>query len=920
MLNQLSLRQNFKKVFSKEAVFSVLKSFIPYFLAVLIVLTSGYAKVTTRQGSFNSKVLLILLAVAIIFVVTFMLLLPKSFVRFIAHPIENKIYNKKRFYIAAITIIAILTFFTIYYFKGNEITTLAHYLLLIVFGFSFAVITSFKKFVRYYNNTFIFISIFSLILYVFAIFSKEANLFTAMFSNKNGILYYSYSDLFFFVNKGVPRNYGPFWEPGIYSLFLLVGIVFEILFIDKPRWFFVIVYGVSLLTTFSTSGIILAIFVAPLFFTKSNNKKIFYISLAVTFVLIFVFVLLGQPTFNIPFFSTVFSKLFSSAGLVSFTTRLLSPLYGLYLGMASFGIGYGPNIFDNLYEKLLLFGNTVTIAQTSTFGWLSGSFGIMGFIFCIACLMLIFSYLKNEFNTGTAVIVTFLTFFIINCEPMYAFSLFWVLFMFPIAWHFKRVLEEYQHNGTLYSSISKSNSGVKLTISNLSWSLIIKVAALLIGLLLYPLYVKYFGNKTEIAASNGELTTFGTVGLGAWLVILQILSWILTFDIGIGNGLKNKVVEAVNQNRRHDLKKYISCSYISNLIIISLLLLVGLPLLFSIDFNSALKISTTVISPKILKTAFALAFVSICLEFFFKIVLNIYQALQMQVVASITPLISTLLLLAYVSIVRIEDVNSALLSISAYYIFSVNFPLIILTIILFSKRFRDCIPSIKEWSFSYAKSIISLGGVYFLIQIFLLVINSTNKLIISNVYGPSFVANYEPYSKIFSAICAVGSAISLPIWTLTIRADVKKDYGWMKKMEKAMFALSVLFALGSFFAAAVLQILFNIWLKDETILVDYIKAFLFAFWASASICSYFVTAFSNGFKFLKPQIIVFGVGALIKLPIFMFVRALAPNVDWIILIAIDALIMTTNAVVNGIINHIIISKKNGKVAWYKISI
>ena len=263
----------------------------------------------------------------------------------------------------------------------------------------------------------------------------------------------------------------------------------------------------------------------------------------------------------------------------------------------------------------------------------------------------------------------------------------------------------------------------------------------------------------------------------------------------------------------------------------------------------------------------------------------------------------------------IEHLSSpALIAISTFYIFSVNIPLIVLTIILFKTEFKDSKPSFKEWSFKVARSVVSLGGLFFAIQMCLLVINSTNKVIISNSFGAETVSTYEPYLKIFSAICAVASAVSLPIWTLVLRADSLKDYEWIRKMEKTTLKIVFVFAFGSLLAASLLQIIFNFWLGSETFTISYFKAFMFAIWAIASISSYFVSAFSNGLKILKPQIIVYGISAVAKPPLFFLIRYLFPGVDWTVLIIIDATIMTVYSVVLVIMNRRVLKQREKSIS------
>ena len=893
------------------SAFNFIKNYIfPFLVAALILLTSGHARTTTRQGDFNKITLIALFIFALIFIVLFFIKTPTKVYKSFLHPIKEKLYKNPLIYTVIIPIIA-LAIFALYYWKhANTLTTVGHYLLLIAFSFCFALSVPFKTFIKYFNKTLSFLAILSLIMFFMTLQAGRMPFYTSTFNSVNEACYRSFLDLYFRIDVGNPRNYGPFWEPGIFSLVLIIGIVFELLGKDRPNWINVLIYSATIFTTLSTSGMILLTFCLPLYFGKKKHRYPFYISLVISAALVWFFIYLGDPTHKVPFFSEVFSKLFNNSSQAgSFKTRLDSPIYGGVLFLESKGLGFGPNLFDALYLELKLNGETTSIAQTSTFGWLIGSFGILGCYFIIVFIIALFWYFFKRYNLRTALLVVAFTLVVTNCEPMYAFSFFWVIAMYPISYLIKRSYEKRGFNETLDESVSKSNVGTKLTFNNLSGSLVIKVLTLFIGLFTYPLYIKYFANQTSIMGLNNIETTHGSIALGAWLVILQILSWVLTFDMGIGNGLKNKIVAALNENRREDVKKYISCSYVVNFVIIFFVLVVGTKIIDYINFNDILKISEEVIPLKTLQLSFKLAFISICLEFFLKIVLNIYQALQKETVASAIPLVSTVLLLIFVSITKIENMGDALVAISTFYIFSINIPLLILTIICFLTVLKDCRPSFNKWSFKVAKSIITLGGLYFLIQIFLLVINSTNRVIISNNYGASVVTEYEPYLKIFSALTMVGSAISMPLWTLTVRADVRHDYMWIKKTKKMAIYIIILFTIGAALVATFLQLIFNLWLGESTIKVDYLKAGLFALWSVVTVASYFASAFSNGLQILKPQLIIYGVGSIIKIPLFILMKRIVPSLDWISLIIIDSFIMLIASLTMLILNDLAIKKR-----------
>ena len=50
---------------------------------------------------------------------------------------------------------------------------------------------------------------------------------------------------------------------------------------------------------------------------------------------------------------------------------------------------------------------------------------------------------------------------------------------------------------------------------------------------------------------------------GLWAVILSFLHWIVFFDLGIANGVKNKLAESLSKENWDDARAYISSGYIA---------------------------------------------------------------------------------------------------------------------------------------------------------------------------------------------------------------------------------------------------------------------------------------------------------------------------------------------------------------------
>ena len=94
------------------------------------------------------------------------------------------------------------------------------------------------------------------------------------------------------------------------------------------------------------------------------------------------------------------------------------------------------------------------------------------------------------------------------------------------------------------STISKDRT--KNYFKQLKVSFLFKVLAIGASFLIIPIMIKFLGNEQY----------------GIWSTLLSIISWIVLFDIGIGNSLRNKISEALVKNDKKKARDYISTAYV----------------------------------------------------------------------------------------------------------------------------------------------------------------------------------------------------------------------------------------------------------------------------------------------------------------------------------------------------------------------
>lgn len=371
--------------------------------------------------------------------------------------------------------------------------------------------------------------------------------------------------------------------------------------------------------------------------------------------------------------------------------------------------------------------------------------------------------------------------------------------------------------------ISKNRS--KNYIKQLKGSFIFKGLAIFASFLLIPLIIKYLGIEQY----------------GIWSTLLSIASWIILFDIGIANGLRNKISESLAEENKLKTKHYISTAYII-LGIISLSLI--LFFLIISEYISWQKVFNTIsISNQELKYVVNIIFVFLFLNFWISIINQVFNGFQKTSLVVFNQFLSNAFSLFTIFLLY-KFSESSLIKLAIAYGISLLFSSLILSI-WFYKKNSEFIPKIIFFGVDYLKPILSLGFKFFILQIGVVVILMSDKILITQLFGPEYVTSYDVVFKLFSIISVIHGILLAPLWSSYSDAYHRNDMEWIKKTIKNQLKIYLLIIASTILLALLSKPIIYIWIgKDfiiDNMLIVSIAFFILVFcWNN--IFSYFINS------------------------------------------------------------------------------
>lgn len=384
---------------------------------------------------------------------------------------------------------------------------------------------------------------------------------------------------------------------------------------------------------------------------------------------------------------------------------------------------------------------------------------------------------------------------------------------------------------------------------NINLSFVFRLSGILVSYLLVSVTLTYLDQERY----------------GIWVTLTSVLSWMEYLDFGLGNGLRNRLAESITEGKKDKTRALISTGYLIMLLFV-LPVALALPFLSRmVDWPSFFK--TNSVSQNELKMLVLLVGSLFVVNFVLSFLRQVLFSFQKAAWVSFSGLFSSFIALGSILLLRSFG-NSSLLLLGIFLALSSTVSYLALSILFFARRI-EFLPSYSYVDFRSLPKAASLGLKFFVIQIAGLVIFTTDNLIITRVLGPAEVTPYNISYKLFNVLLIVSTTILTPLWSGYTDAYYQKDYVWIERIIKKQIKLMRYVILIAGLLVLSGQFLIRIWTVG---LVD-VSHFLLLAMAAFTIISIWNNIFAyfvNGVGMLKPQIITAVVGAVINIPLSIF--------------------------------------------------
>ena len=329
---------------------------------------------------------------------------------------------------------------------------------------------------------------------------------------------------------------------------------------------------------------------------------------------------------------------------------------------------------------------------------------------------------------------------------------------------------------------------------NIGIGVLIKPLSMILSFVYVPLAIGYLGNARY----------------GIWATISSFTQWFSMFDIGIGNGMRNKLAASFAVDDKKKSSEITSTAYlVIGRISLSILavftainIIIDLPKLMNIDLQS-----------DNVRLALWITVFFVCLNFVLSLSNTIAYAIQKSAIASIAGVLTQGLNIFFVIVCR-QFVAPNMVVVSLTLGTSGAIINGIVNLFIF-KKYKFLTPRKSNFKINEVKEISTLGLLMFIGQIGSLIMNSTDNLLISRLFDPAEVTPYSTAYKMFQVFIQIQGIVILPMWSAFTSAEARHEYQWIQRKLTRMKQLAFLLSLGVVILLIFIKPVSKLWIGKD---------------------------------------------------------------------------------------------------------
>lgn len=347
---------------------------------------------------------------------------------------------------------------------------------------------------------------------------------------------------------------------------------------------------------------------------------------------------------------------------------------------------------------------------------------------------------------------------------------------------------------TLLSKLTKGSERGALLRRNVLMGMGVKVGSIACSLILVPMTIN-FVDKTQY---------------GIWLTISSMVMWMQFFDVGLSNGLRNKLAEALGQGDSTKGRQYVSTTYVMLGLIFAVVMVGLLGLIQWVDIAPLLKVDSALEGD--LKFASSMMAIYFCVGFVLRTLSYVLKADMRTAYASVIDLVGQVGVLATIVVLK-QTVEGSLSVLSLALTLPPLLAWTISSLVMYSRRYHHIRPSLAYYRREDVKQLLNLGVKFFVIGLAFIIQFQTSNFLIARFFSVTEVTSYNIVYKYFNVMYMAFYIVVDPFWGAVTNAWSRGECDWIKGATKKYLRMALLWLLGGLAMLAISPWIYDLWIN-----------------------------------------------------------------------------------------------------------